>query len=53
LTPGSIGTVVFSGLLVATALTLFVVPVVYLEIKLLEGRRWWPKPGSSPSKSKD
>ena len=47
----SIGTVVFSGLLVATALTLFVVPVVYLEMKLLEGRKWWPKRGSSPSES--
>ncbi len=40
----SIGTVVFFGLLVSTGLTLFVVPVVYLEIKLLEGRRWWPQP---------
>jgi multidrug efflux pump subunit AcrB len=39
----SIGTVVFFGLLVSTGLTLFVVPVVYLEVKLLEGRRWWPQ----------
>ncbi|MCT0229272.1 efflux RND transporter permease subunit [Synechococcus sp. CS-1324] len=38
----SIGTVVFSGLLTATLLTLFVVPVVYLEMKLIEGRKWWP-----------
>jgi Cu/Ag efflux pump CusA len=35
--------VVFFGLLVSTGLTLFVVPVVYLEVKLLEGRRWWPQ----------
>jgi hydrophobe/amphiphile efflux-1 (HAE1) family protein len=39
----SIGTVVFFGLLVSTVLTLFVVPVVYLEMKLLEGRHWWPQ----------
>ncbi len=39
----SIGTVVFFGLLVSTGLTLFVVPVVYLEVKLLEGRHWWPR----------
>ncbi|MCX5932841.1 MAG: efflux RND transporter permease subunit, partial [Cyanobacteria bacterium] len=38
----SISTVLFYGQLVATLLTLFVVPVVYLEVKLLEGRRWWP-----------
>jgi Cu/Ag efflux pump CusA len=35
--------VVFFGLLVSTVLTLFVVPVVYLEMKLLEGRHWWPQ----------
>jgi hypothetical protein len=40
----SISTVLFYGQLVATLLTLFVVPVVYLEVKLLEGRRWWPHP---------
>jgi multidrug efflux pump subunit AcrB len=33
----SISTVLFYGQLVATVLTLFVVPVVYLEMKLIEG----------------
>ena len=36
----SISTVLFYGQLVATVLTLFVVPVVYLEMKVLEGHRW-------------
>jgi hydrophobe/amphiphile efflux-1 (HAE1) family protein len=34
----SISTVLFYGQLVATVLTLFVVPVVYVEVKMLEGR---------------
>jgi len=36
----SISTVLFFGQLVATVLTLFVVPVVYLEMKLLAGHSW-------------
>jgi hydrophobe/amphiphile efflux-1 (HAE1) family protein len=49
----SISTVLFYGQLVATLLTLFVVPVVYLEVKLLEGRRWWPhrSPDLPPQRS--
>ena len=35
----SIGTVVFSGLLVSSALSLFVVPPVYFSLK-----RWWTSP---------
>ncbi len=41
----SIGTVVFAGLLVATVLSLFVVPVVYRIVKGWElGRAWQIKP---------
>jgi hydrophobic/amphiphilic exporter-1 (mainly G- bacteria), HAE1 family len=36
----SISTVLFFGQLVATVLTLFVVPVIYLEIKGFEGHTW-------------
>jgi hydrophobic/amphiphilic exporter-1 (mainly G- bacteria), HAE1 family len=49
----SIGTVVFSGLLVSTLLTLFVVPVMYLEVKLLEGRKWWPQRKRSSAAAAD
>jgi HAE1 family hydrophobic/amphiphilic exporter-1 len=43
----SIGTVVFSGLLVATVLSLFVVPVVYRIVKGWEHRRFGVPPAAS------
>ena len=49
----SIGTVVFSGLLAATALSLLVVPVVYKIVKGWELRRFPPQAAFTPSATPD
>jgi HAE1 family hydrophobic/amphiphilic exporter-1 len=47
----SLGTAVFGGMLVATILTLFVVPVLYIVFQTLSDR-WWPKERKSDEQAK-
>ena len=42
----ALGTAVFGGMLVATFLSLFVVPVLYIVVKTISGRLLDPKPTS-------
>ena len=44
----SIGSVIFGGLLVAMAMSLFVVPAFYVLMKRLEAS-WFPASASNPS----
>ena len=46
----SIGSVIFGGLLVATVMSLFVVPAFYVLMKRLE-ERWFPASSTAPSSS--